>query len=204
MKKSKLFLTGMLATALMVSCAPEEPTNESFLDLLTEFQDASQPNVDTINVQDVYSMIVPTSLYATNELNDVASLQYNNPSAEEYIIVIHEDKQEFIDIFKELGEFDDTKPLIDFFSGLQYESFAENSNIYESSPTEKSKINGMPARHKKVVATVEGIEDKIVYYLAYIEGQDQMYTVMAWTLESYADSFEEKAEGMIHSIVELY
>ncbi|MFT5859758.1 MAG: hypothetical protein ACI865_001862 [Flavobacteriaceae bacterium] len=52
-------------------------------------------------------------------LNDQASLQFANLQKEKYIIVIHESKSEYIEIFRDLDQFDEALSVIDNYAEHQ-------------------------------------------------------------------------------------
>ena len=211
MKKIQIILIGILVVMLIVYWASSNSSNSDYSiekitteEIVTDQYDKIMDSfIDTVEVEDLYSMIIPGFMYSTNKLNDAASLQYNNTSDEKYIIVINEDKQEFIDAFKEIDEFDDSMPLVDFFASIQFDSFSENSSIYNETEFKDITFQGMPAKYKKVVATVPSITQKIVYWFAYIEGQENLYTMMAWSLESSEKEYDKHVMKMFKSLREL-
>lgn len=213
MKKIQVILIGILV--LMVIAYFISSYNQSSSDeILTEefskemivaekHDNIMDSFIDSVEVEGLYSMVMSGFMYSTNDLNDIASLQYNNISQENYIIVINEGKQEFIDAFKESGEFDDSMPLVDYFASIQIDSFSENASIYSETEFKDMTFHGMPAKFKKVTATVPNIDQKIVYWFAYVEGKDNLYTMMAWALESGEKEYDEHVMKMFKSIKEL-
>src|SRR5690606_17492499 len=67
----------------------------------------------TVSINDQYQIDIPKFMKSTTGLNDEAALQYQNIYREVYTIIIDEPKDEFVDIFKELGSYDDNLSLID-------------------------------------------------------------------------------------------
>jgi len=154
-------------------------------------------------VNDQYSVNIPEDLTVTTSLNDVASLQYNNIYSEKYVIVIDEDKQSFIDILKSLNAFDPSKELIDEYADIQISGFGENLSISNQSKVMKTKINGMDARLFAFDATIDGVVDPISYWTGYYVGEDNLYTIMAWTLKSMKNDYEKEANGILQSLKEI-
>jgi len=158
---------------------------------------------EIIEVNGIYSMDIPDILDATGTLNDDASLQYNNLYEEKYIIVIDEDKQEFVDAFISLDEYDESISVVDNYANVQLAFIDESVEFTDGFELESLKINGMDARLKPINGLISGLDEEISYWLCYVEGKETMYTVMAWTLKSKKSSFEKEALKMIKSLKEL-
>lgn len=171
--------------------------------LMEAIQSIAETNYNTIEIAGNYSMDVPDFMKSTTALNDEASLQYNNLFKEKYVIVIDEDKEEFIDVFKELGEYDESKSAIENYADLQISYFKEAGGVVRESEIISKDINGMPSRQIAIDANVQGVDESISYWLGYVEGEKSMYSIMAWTLESRKDDFEKEANTMIRSLKEL-
>ena len=188
---------------LMASSCSSSVDSDSESSLMEAIQSIAETKYNTIEIGGNYSLDVPDFMKSTSALNDEASLQYNNLFKEKYVIVIDEDKQEFIDVFKELEEYDESKSVIDNYADLQISYFREAGGIIRESKIVTKKINGMESRQIAVDANVQGVDESISYWLGYVEGKDKMYSLMAWTLESRKDDFEKEANTMIRSLKEL-
>lgn len=158
---------------------------------------------EIIDVNGLYSIDIPAVLNATKTLNDDASLQYNNLYTEKYIIVIDEDKQEFVDVFISLDEYDESISVVDNYANVQLAFMAESVEFTDGFELESLKINGMDARLKPINGLISGLDEQISYWFCYVEGKETLYTVMAWTLKSRKRSFEKEALKMIKSLKEL-
>lgn len=204
MKKKNLFITAIVATTILASCSSSSTSSEdessSLLDAISEI---AETNYETVEVSGLYSMKIPDFMKSTTTLNTDASLQYNNLYKEKYIIVIDEDKQEFIDAFKEIDEYDESMSVVDNYASVQLQYMAEAGTINKESDIKKVKINGMEGRMRAIDANIAGVPEAISYWLGYVEGKNTMYTIMVWTLESRKDSYEKEANEMIKSIKEL-
>ena len=188
---------------LIVASCSSSVDSDSENSLMEAIQSIAETKYNTIEVGGEYSLDVPDFMKSTSALNDEASLQYNNLFKEKYVIVIDEDKQEFIDVFKELGEYDESKSVIDNYADLQISYFREAGGVIRESKVVSKKINEMEGRQIAIDANVQGVDESISYWLGYVEGKDKMYSLMAWTLESRKDDFEKEANLMIRSLKEL-
>lgn len=147
-----------------------------------------------------YMMDIPQHMKSTRELNDEASLQYQDPAAELYIIVIDESKSEFIKTFKEIGDYNDSFSVVSNYSRVQLNSMIEKLRVTEGPFIEKGRvIHGMDAEVDDFKAYAEGIDESIYYKFAFIEGDKNMYMVMTWTLASRKKTHLPEMNGMIYS-----
>lgn len=122
-----------------------------------------------------------TRLYdKTYSLNDAASLQYLNAAKETYVIVIEDSKEQLLAVG---SPFESPNEFLDHFKM----SFADASS---SLGTEKQlNINGNPAIQVEIT---KPFKDYNVYYLiTVIEGDKHFYKMLAWTIESYKEQYQD-------------
>lgn len=157
-----------------------------------------------VKINNLYSMSLPEYLTVGNDLNDEASLQYQNIYKEVYVIVIDEPKQEFIDVFKELGDYDEAKTPCDNYAKAQMESIEGNmETVTTKSTMRKTKISGCDTRIADVAGTQAGITDAMGFTVAFVEGKENLYMIMTWTFEKDKDKYQEDMDMMINSFKEL-
>lgn len=205
MKITKLAFGFAVAGLVLGSCTSSKKgdANDLIESLKKIEENLDKAEYKTVEIDGVYAMEVSDALKEYPGLNEDASLEYANIYKEKYIIVIDEDKNDFVDVYKEIGEYDDSKSVIENYEYVQSNFMAESGVItYESDVTEK-KVNGMPSRQLQIDAMVEGVDDAVSYWLGYVEGKDNLYTIMAWTLKDSKEDFESEAEEMINSLKEL-
>lgn len=182
-----LFLVGLSLTSCIdfkTKKSSSEPQPEDF---------------NTIVVNEHYQMDIPKFMKSTTGLNDEASLQYQNLFKEAYTIVIDEPKDEFVDIFKELGNYDENISLVKNYRDIQLQLFGERMQINSQTPPRSLNINGLDAEQVEIDAHVEGVDEEISYFLTFVEGPENVYLVMAWTLknkkEEHAKTYGIMAES---------
>jgi hypothetical protein len=159
---------------------------------------AENIKLEDVTIDEDYSMSVPTYMTKSTTLNKEASLQYQNIFKEVYVIVIGEDKQVFIDTFKNLGTYDSTRSPLSNYADVQVQSTSANMNVVSKKNIVRSKMNGMRAATTEIDATVEGVSTPITYFLTFFEGKKKLYMVMGWTLQSkkeiHRGTFEKMAK----------
>ncbi len=208
MKKTFLSIAIIGMSFAMTSCGGNAESLKEFQETLNELKEIEVEDIATVNmdlkeVNDQYAIRIPHDFSITTSLNEDASLQYNNLSSEKYFIVIDEDKQEFIDAMLESEIYNEDMSVADNFSDIQISGFGSGMTITSQSEVEKTTINGMDARIFSFDAEVPGITIPISYFTAYVVGEDRIYTLMGWTLESAKDQYKIQVKEIIHSIKEL-
>jgi hypothetical protein len=189
MIKKPTFLIVTCLILLISSCLDTSSKNSSENLLNTDFE--------LVNINNQYSMEVPDFMKESKELNDEASLQYQNIFKEVYIIVIDESREEFKTVFQDLGEYDDEISMVENYKSIQLEFLQEAITIHSKEDVESSVINGLPFEIVKVDATSDGID--IAYTIAYIDGPENVYMIMAWTEKDKREKNEALFQKMIKS-----
>ncbi|PWL38544.1 hypothetical protein DKG77_09790 [Flagellimonas aquimarina] len=156
-------------------------------------------NFNQVEINDEYQVSLPKYMRKTSDLNDDASLQYQNVFKETYVIVIDESKDEFVEIFKDLDEYNDNYSIAENYRDVQLQLFAESMNIEKETTPVSLDINGLDAQMVEIDGKVEGIEDKICYFLSFIEGDKKVYMVMAWTMVSRKNTYRADFENITKS-----
>ncbi|MEZ4874942.1 MAG: hypothetical protein R2793_05715 [Flavobacteriaceae bacterium] len=157
----------------------------------------------TETVAGLYEMQIPEYMKSTKDLNTDASLQFQNIYKETYIAVIDEPKQDFIDTFTEMNEYDESKSPAENYQITQMNYFTEGLTIKSQGRAQKMTINGLEAYQQEMVGKVPGIDFDIFYLMTFIEGKETLYMMMEWTLSSNEDKYKSTFEYMANSFKEL-
>lgn len=167
--------------------------------VFTSCQDSD--TVSSVTINDTYSIEVPSFLSEAKDLHEDASLQYQNTFKEFYVVVIDESKESLHTLIEDAE-------LTGLYS-KDFEGFTQiNLDHFESVVTDFSQIepidtviNDLHARTVTVSGKVDGID--IYYAIAFIDGRDNYYQVMTWTLKTKKDDFAERMDRMINSFKEI-
>jgi hypothetical protein len=157
----------------------------------------------TVKIKGKYQMSIPNYMKQTNQLNDEASLQYNNLFKETYVIVIDEDKEQFISAIKEAEMDDATISTIESYRNIQMELLTGNIDVSNENYSEKKTINGMNSEQVTFVGKISGVDDEIAYILTFIEGENDLYMIMDWTLNKYSKKYTNTFLKIADSFKEL-
>ncbi|TCK69356.1 hypothetical protein DFQ05_0877 [Winogradskyella wandonensis] len=152
----------------------------------------SESAYQTITIDSLYQLDVPKYMKNMPSLHPEASLEYANIYKEAYSVVIHENKQEFIDIFKEIEEYDNQLSPIENYVIVQKKMFEESIDNIKIQDYGLTMINGLPARQIKATGRVDSID--AFYVVGFVEGEENIYMLMNWTLDDKKDKFENTFE----------
>jgi len=127
----------------------------------------------------VYYVSLPDYMVKATDLNEVASLQYQNTAKETYVIVIEDNKAEL----EAAG--------MGFAGALDfYNSFA-NDFLADAKVEEKVKevqISGAKAVQSSALKKFDNM--KVFYLVTVIETPTHYYKMLAWTMEQYRKDYE--------------
>jgi 23S rRNA G2069 N7-methylase RlmK/C1962 C5-methylase RlmI len=155
-----------------------------------------------VTIGNKYSVSLPSFLVkASTTLNEDASLQYLHTWKEFYVIVIDESKSEMQKALEDNNLTDDYANDIDGYSSLILDNFEQVISISNKSEIVTTQINNMPARLITINGRTEGID--AFYSLAFIQGKERYYQVMAWTLSNKEYAYKEKMKKIMYSLKEL-
>lgn len=155
----------------------------------------------TVTIDNRYSLDLPSFLAEGIDLNDDASLQYQNILREFYVIVIDEPKSDITAVIADNGLTGMYPTEFDAYTDLMLDGFDAALDITKESEVIDTTINQMPARLININATVEGL--KAYYALALIEGKNNYYQVLSWTVDSKEAEHKDLMKQIIYSFKEV-
>lgn len=137
----------------------------------------AQTKFEEKKVGHIYYVSIPDYMLETDQLNDVASLQYQNTLKEAYVIVIEDSKKSL------------TKAGMGFSGPREfYDSFAKDffNADDEIGKVKDIKVNGNYAVQVEVMRKFNDLD--IIYLVTVVETPTHFYKMLAWTLKSNWDS----------------
>ena len=164
------------------------PTEEA-TDSATEAPNVASAD-GTFTASDGQSQITgPTSWRDLTDLNANAELHVGNKIQEQYLIVLTEDKSTA-----------NVKDLADY-AGLVRDGFTTNFPDAKVSEPRDLTINGLPAKQYQVRATVTDVA--ITYWFTAVEGQNNFFQIVGWTLQEDEARNRDTIEQAIESFQEI-
>ena len=149
--------------------------------LLTFTTKSFSQNFSTKNAGNCFTLEIPNYMAKTYDLNDVATLQYNNTVKEAYVIVIEDSKDELNSlsmIFQNPKEF-----LESFTKDYQLES--KNRTISEITAFESNKN-----QHAQVEMSWSTEEGDLYMLITTVETKEHFYKILCWTLREHKDKLK--------------
>lgn len=166
----------MLAVAAVVSCQTDRKDQ-------------------VVTVKDRYTISLPPFVKETSELNEDASLQYQNTLREFYVVVIDESKAEFEKALSD-NDLNDLYPQnIKGYSELLLFSMEQAIEIKSKSVLKDTIINNQPAKILTIKGRVEGTD--IFYSIGFVQGVKRYYQIITWTLQNK----EKEHAGLMKKII---
>ncbi|MDC8004013.1 hypothetical protein POV27_08110 [Aureisphaera galaxeae] len=151
----------------------------------------------------MYQISIPKYMKKAEDLNADASMQFQNIFKETYLAIIDEDKTDFVDVFKELGQYDDGQSIAGNYRNVQMDYFTEGMNMLSDATPKKVTINGLDAEQVAFTARVPEVDYDIYYIITFIEGRENVYMVMEWTLAEYEEKYKTTFLQMIDTFTEI-
>lgn len=166
----------MLAVAAVVSCQTDRKDQ-------------------VVTVKDRYTISLPPFVKETSELNEDASLQYQNTLREFYVVVIDESKAEFEKALSD-NDLNDLYPQnIKGYSELLLFSMEQAIEIKSKSVLKDTIINNQPSKILTIKGRVEGTD--IFYSIGFVQGVKRYYQIITWTLQNK----EKEHAGLMKKII---
>lgn len=155
----------------------------------------------SVEVDKKYSLTIPSFLKEVDNLNEEASLQYQNLLRSFYVITIDETKNEMQKALVQGNLLDIYANDINGYSDLILSAFEHSVEISEKSEIIDTLVNNMPARLLTIEGRVENID--VFYSLGFIEGKTRYYQVLAWTVASKGNQYKDEMNRIMYSLKEL-
>lgn len=137
----------------------------------------------TYSINGNYNIDVPNFMTGTTGLNEEASLQFQSLIKEAYLLVIDEPKADFEEVYRDLGQYDDSLSVIQNYRDARLQILSRNTQIIHKSANTSRLIHGLNAESVELDAKVNGMDNEISYFLTFIDGGEKVYMVMGWTLK---------------------
>jgi len=160
----------------------------------------NENEVQEVVIGNRYSISIPSFLTEVNNLNEDASLQYQHAWKEFYVIVIDENKEELQKAIKDNGLEEEYTDDLKGYCDLLLDGFEQSIYINSKSEMIDTLINKLPAKLLTISGRVDGID--AFYSLAFIEGKERYYQIMAWTLLNKEYKYKDKMKRMMCSFKE--
>lgn len=193
----KILLIAVLI--LMYSCKEgNNPSKDGFFSFKEENNTAEK--YDTITLGNRYSLLIPESLERTNELNDVARIQYQNKEEDFYIVVIDKLKEDFSKAIEDKKY--NAKPNLEGYFKVIRQQFGPKTGIKNVNFSDVSKANIKNSKAITFTVTGETINDNnrsLFFRYSVVESNLRYYQIITWTGSANANKTIAKMNKIINS-----
>lgn len=138
----------------------------------------------TVTVKGNYSVDIPRFMTTTTGLNEEASLQYQSLLNEAYLLIIDEPKSGFKQVYEDLAQYDKNLSLLENYRQARLQILSRTTKVNSKTNPKPFKINNLNSIYQEVDATLRNVDNEISYFITFVEGNDHVYMIMAWTLNS--------------------
>lgn len=173
--KNRYFVVFLPFIFLMISCVDSKKKKDGV--------SVRSETFHTVTIDKNYSIGIPKFMTATTGLNEEASLQYQSLLNEAYLLIIDEPKSGFKEVYRDLGQYDDNLSLLQNYRQARLQILSRTTKVGSKSNPEPLNINGSNAESLEIDAKMEGVDNEISYFITFVEGSDQVYMIMAWTIK---------------------
>ena len=154
-----------------------------------------------VTVKDRFAISLPAFLDTTTALNKDASLQYQNPRKEFYVMVIEDRKSELNKAIEDNGLDSLYSKDLNGYVKLILDNMKNNMAKPKQSAIRDTTLSQLPAKVIELEGGVEKID--IQYRIAFVEGRSRYYQVMTWTLKDKVAEHKSMMDKIRHSLREL-
>ncbi|HIP36764.1 MAG TPA: hypothetical protein EYG85_07900 [Crocinitomix sp.] len=180
MKNRNLILTILLALIVLSSCQTKTKYN-------------------TVNVDDMFTIEVPTYMKEMDLGNPDAAYTAGDSLLERYLMVIYETKKEIESYHL------DVELTHEYYGELVVDMFAQaftNPSVELLNKTTEE-INGIPAYHYRVVGVLAEVGIEMYSSVTVYESDKSFYTIYAWSFITDERLFSKHTKYMANSFKEI-
>ncbi len=189
-------LLSSFSLLFLMSCQVETAESARALSVEDDFK--------WITVENDYQIKVPNDMETTSMLNENASLQQFHLYKKEYIIIIDESKQDFINSYNDFGGYNNNTAPLENFHSVQMQHLKQVMVLNHLTPSGFVSLKNTKAYSVEFEALIEKKETKetACYFVYHIEGKLKLYTVMGWTSKENKAIYREKINKMLATFTE--
>jgi len=193
----KKIIASFLTLALLFllnSCGNSEAKKRAVVD-------TSDYKTETLD--DAFQISIPKQMKIATQLNPDASMQFENTIENTYLVVIREDRSDFIEAFGDANALDPAISDIANYRKIQVDYFLKRLILKDETEAEALTINGKKAEQKEFTCVVDSQGSEIFYVMTFLEGADHLYWIISWTLSDLEAEHKDSFYAIANSFQEL-
>ena len=194
MKKKQFILPCFVFLCFLISCGNSEGKKRTSID-------TSEYKTETLDGN--FQISIPKELKKASQLNPDASMQFENKNTNNYLVIIKENRFDFLKAYGAAGALNSDLSDIGNYREIQVEYFLKRLTLIEASEPEALTINGKKAEQIEFTCQVPNANSNIFYVMTFVEGDDELYMIISWTPSLLEEEHKETFYAMADSFTEL-
>jgi len=138
-----------------------------------------------------YSISLPKYMRMATNLNDEASLQYQNLFKETYVIVLDEDIADAKNSLMGADYYDEERGFLENYVQFSQDYFLDSLDELEyKTGIKDTLINGLTAKKVETVGKVPEVNISIAYWHTYYQSANKVFYLLSWTLAERKQTYD--------------
>lgn len=178
----------------MSSCSSEIKDESDVANLPKEkIPKFKKSDYKSVNFERKFSTLIPKYMSVTHSLNGKAQIQYNHLSKEKHVYIIADSKAHYLKSLK-ARKLKAGKNLLDKFANESLKDMKGMWKVISESKLEVSAVNNMKCLRAQLDVKAFGFPKSKSYFIRFIEGEKQFYTLVCWTTKEQKKSFDKETK----------
>ena len=194
MKKSIAFFICFSLSLILISCGD---SNKEKLEAV----DTSNYKTQTLDGN--FQISIPKELKKASQLNPDAAMQFENKNSNNYLVVIKENRFEFLKAYGAAGVLNSDLSDIANYRKIQVDYFVKRLILIEENKPKTLTINGKKAEQIEFTCQVPNANSNIFYVMTFVEGENELYMIISWTLSLLEEEHKESFYAIASSFKTL-
>lgn len=194
MKKKLFGYFCFVFLCFLVSCGNSEEGKRTSID-------TSQYKTESLEGN--FQISIPKKMKKASQLNPDASMQFEDKNTNSYLVVIKENRFDFLKAYGAAGVLDNDLSDIGNYRKIQVAYFLKRLTLIEAGEPNALTINGKKAEQIEFNCQVPNANSNIFYVMTFVEGDDELYMIISWTPSLLEEEHKETFYAMANSFTEL-
>ena len=164
---------------------------------------ADTSDYKTETLDDEFQISIPKQMKIATQLNPDASMQFESKTENTYLVVIKENRSDFIEAFGDADALDPALSDIANYRKIQVDYFLKRLILKNETEAEAVTISGKKAEQKEFTCIVDSSGSEIFYVMTFLEGADHLYWIISWTLTDLETAHKDSFYAIADSFKEL-
>ena len=194
MNKKLHIYSFLVFLCFLVSCGNSEGEKRTLAD-------TSNYKIETS--EDDFQIAIPKDMKRASQLNPDAAMQFENKIENTYLVIIKENRFDFLKAYGAAGALNKDLSDIGNYRKIQVDFFVRRLILIEEGEPNALTIDGKKAEQIEFTCQVPNANSNIFYVMTFVEGEDELYMIISWTLSLLEEENKDTFYAMADSFKEL-